>query len=154
MQKNAVKHQRLHVHKDNDGSEKSSLGTLSKMVLAETRNHNFQQYSSLTITQMPLTEGKMAKQILQPMPTKDDPVQHWLLRANVIRPGSQIVKLLWPSRGWILSTVYVSALSRAAFEEQYFYIQHDSSQRIVLMPQVQPSLQASGPETILLSTNT
>ena len=82
---------------------------------------------------MPLTEENMAKQVLQPVPTKDDPIQHWLLRANVIRPGSQVVKLLWPSRGWILPTVHVSALSRAAFEEQYFYIQHVSSQRIVLM---------------------
>lgn len=71
--------------------------SVRKMVLAETRNHNFQQYSSLTITQMPLTEEKKAKHVLQPVPTKDDPVQHWLLTTSVIRPGSQIIKLLWPT---------------------------------------------------------
>lgn len=64
--------------------------------------------------------GKMAKQVLQPVPTKDDPVQHWLLRANVIRPGSQLLNSSGhPEDGFCLQ--FMSLLfPRAAFEEQYF----------------------------------
>lgn len=128
-------------------------GPLCKMVLAEIepKSSSLIDYVLFLIL-MPVTSGRGRDDKASPSICTN---QRWPCSALASEKAKGVTLLNSSGlrRVCNLPKIYFSTLSRVAFKEQYFYIQHDSSQRRTLMPWIYSDLQASCHGTnILLST--